>query len=299
MKIALSLDIAGTGPETEPLPAFRARAEAIEALAPDFVLLAGEGADGAPVPPRIEALVDGAWITGVLRTPVVVLGLPGLHSLPFHVARALSAIDFLSAGRSGWMPLQGEADRFDTAYGQSLAGTADAQAREDDFIRATCALWDSWDDDALVLDKASGIYLDSTKVRRVDYRGSHYRTMGPLNAARPPQGHPLLVRDAGASAGSTVPADVLTGPLGDLAGAEAPIRLVRVAAGDAAALADAVAAVAAGKAEGVHLTGAGALAAARELRAAHGAPTPTPGLPRRAGLGLAQPINAYAEGAHQ
>jgi hypothetical protein len=62
-------------------------------------------------------------------------------------------------------------------------------------VRATQALWDSWDADALIIDQAAGRYLDTSRVRRVDYRGSHFDVMGPLNAARPPQGHPVLVAD--------------------------------------------------------------------------------------------------------
>ena len=155
------------------------------------MLLAAEDASGRLAPPLLEALVDIAWITAVLKSPVVVAGLPGLHGVPFHVARALSAADFLSTGRAGWMPLLGGAARLDKAYGSTAAAIPEAAcARVDDFIRATRALWDSWDDDALILDKDSGRYLDSTKVRRVDYRGPFFSTKGPLNAARPPEGHP-------------------------------------------------------------------------------------------------------------
>lgn len=297
MKLSLSLDIAGAGTASEPIALFRDRCAQIEAARPDFVILAHEHESGQIAPPRLEALVNSAWITGIIKTPCVVAGLPGLHSIPFHVARALSAIDFLSEGRAGWMPLTAEAARFDAAYGATLAGIvpAEAVARQDDFIHATQALWDSWDDDALILNKESGEYLDSTKVRRVNYRGPFYSTMGPLNAARPPQGYPLLFRDADAIQGSRVPADVAIGSLEALADADAAIRLLKVAAASSDAIDGALAAVAAGTVDGLHLYGPGALDALQRLDRAP--PSPASGLSSRAAHGLVHPVNAYAKGA--
>lgn len=297
MKLSLSLDIAASGPASEPIASFRDRCTQIEAARLDFVILAHEQESGQIAPPRLEALVNAAWITGIIKTPCVVAGLPGLHSIPFHVARALSAIDFLSGGRSGWMPLTAEAARFDTAYGATLAGIdpAEAVARQDDFIRATQALWDSWDDDALILNKESGEYLDSTKVRRVDYRGRFYKTMGPLNAARPPQGYPLLFRDADAVQGSTVRADVAIGSLEALADADVAIRLLKVPAASRDAIDGALAAVAAGTVDGIHLYGPGALDALQGLE--RNPSSDAADRTSRAALGLARPVNTYAQGA--
>lgn len=297
MKLSLSLDLSASGPATEPKAALRARAEAIDALAPDFVVLAGEEEGGTLQPPQLEALVEAGWITGVLRSACVVAGVPALHAVPFHVARALSAIDFLSDGRAGWMPLTGGVERFDAAYGTSLASfPAEWSGRADDFVRATQALLDSWDDDALILDKADGRYLDSAKVRRVDYRGPFYRTMGPLNAARPPQGYPVLMRDADALPGSAVPADVLIGTPGALSEAKAPIRLVKADAASDGSVAEAVEMVRSGACEGIHLFGRDAVEAARRLNR-EGTAKPTADETSRAAQGLAHPANPYSLGA--
>jgi FMN-dependent oxidoreductase (nitrilotriacetate monooxygenase family) len=59
-------------------------------------------------------------------------------------------------------------------------------------------LWDSWDDDAALADKESGVWGDNTKVRTIDHIGQHFRVRGPLNVPRSPQGHPLIVQ-AGSS----------------------------------------------------------------------------------------------------
>jgi hypothetical protein len=292
MKLSLSLDLTETG---DPLATFKARAERIDRARPNFVILAGEDDAGNPIPPLLEALVDSAWITGVLNSACVVAGLPALHALPFHVSRALSAIDFLSAGRSGWMPLTGDVARFDYAYGTQLAAsdTAEVVARTDDLVRATQALWNSWDQDALVLDKATGEYLDSAKVRRVGYEGPFFKTMGPLNAARPLQGYPVLVRDVDALQENTVPCDVAIGGREALAGSDAPIKLLKVDTASDAALDGALAAVAAGAFDGVHLHGRRVLEVLGTLDRGIGAPGGT----TREALALAHPANPYAEGA--
>ena len=295
MKLSLSLDIAAIGANGEPIAAFKDRAARVDQVRPDFVILAGEDAAGTLTPPLLEALVDSAWITGVLKSACVVAALPALHAIPFHVSRALSAVDFLSAGRCGWMPLTGDAARFDNAYGTVMAqaDAAEVTARYDDFIRATQALWDSWDQDALVLDKAGGVYLDSTKVRRVDYRGPFFKTMGPLNAARPLQGYPLLVRDAEAVTDSTVPADVAIGSREALGHALAAIKLLKVDTASDIAVDGALAAVAAGEFDGVHLHGPRTLEVLGTLDRGEGASETT----SRAALGLVHSANAYAEGA--
>jgi hypothetical protein len=295
MKLSLSLDIAALGAAGEPIASFKARAARIDQARPDFVILAREDDRGTLVPPHIEALVDSAWLTGVLKSACVVAALPALHAIPFHVSRALSAVDFLSDGRSGWMPLTSGAGRFETAYGTALAGidAAEVTARYDDFIRATQALWDSWDQDALVLDKDSGEYLDSTKVRRVDYKGPFFKTMGPLNAARPPQGYPVLVRDVDALADSTVLADVAIGSREALAGTEAAIKLLKVDSAADSAVDGALAAVAAGEFDGVHLYGIRTLEVLGTLDRGQGAN----GQSTRETHGLTHPANPYAEGA--
>lgn len=282
MYISICLD-RGTG---ESRAQYKARALELESLAPDLVLLAREDADGVLSPPTVEGLVDLAWITGLLQTPAVVSGLPALHSLPFHVARALSGADYLSDGRAGWMPLIGRRATFDAAYGAANDGVA-ATVRADDFVRATCALWDSWDDDALILDKDEGRYLDSAKVRRISYAGPHFATMGSLNAARPPQGYPLLVRDVDDYADSSETADILIGTTrSDAANC---IHLLKIAADPWSATAR----VEAGEADGLHLSGTNALAMLRELRAASPS-LKAQGATARARFGLPHPVNPFS-----
>lgn len=288
------------------VPALTAKLAGIDATGIDFLLL-GNDVDGVVAPAGIEALVTMPWVLGVVRNAVVVGVLPALHSLPFHVARALSAIDILSDGRSGWMPTCTDPARFDTAYGASYAlPTGEAVVKHDDFIGATQALWDSWDGDALVLDKTSGVYLDSTKVRRVHYEGPYFSTVGPLNAARPKLGYPLLFREpVGEIVDSTVPADVVliaATSVGDVKAqieraSAAPYRpailLKSVASEVAATLAIAQAVGAAG----IHLTGNPDVAAIAAARVLVPATAFQAGDCWRSRIGVPRPANPFSKAA--
>ena len=55
-------------------------------------------------------------------------------------------------------------------------------------------MWDSWEDDAFIRDKASGRFFDPGKHHDINHRGEHFRVKGPLNVARPVQGHPVVVQ---------------------------------------------------------------------------------------------------------
>jgi FMN-dependent oxidoreductase (nitrilotriacetate monooxygenase family) len=65
-------------------------------------------------------------------------------------------------------------------------------------MRVVTSLWDSWADDAVLNDRATGRYADPRRIRRVDHAGEHYRVAGPLNLPRCPQGRPVFVQ-AGSS----------------------------------------------------------------------------------------------------
>lgn len=118
---------------------------------------------------------------------------------PFHTARKFASLDHISGGRAGWNIVTSatvdEARNFghDAHLEHSLRYD---RARE--FVEVATKLWDSWEDDAVLLDRARGIYADAAKVQPIDHRGEHFAVQGPLNVRRSPQGHPLLVQ-AGSS----------------------------------------------------------------------------------------------------
>jgi alkanesulfonate monooxygenase SsuD/methylene tetrahydromethanopterin reductase-like flavin-dependent oxidoreductase (luciferase family) len=186
----LSAGLAGTAPLADPRHAVEV-VRLAEAARIDLVVL-GECAPGDPVP-VFDPLVVASWLAPQAGGVGLVPFTAALETEPFHVARALSALDFLTGGRSGWQP--GLGGRDPARLGTGAAITTDQElSKGRDFVAATCSLWDSWDADALIIDAASGIYLDPAKVRPSNYDGAFFKVRGPLNAARPPQGHPVLVQ---------------------------------------------------------------------------------------------------------
>ena len=126
------------------------------------------------------------------------------------MARAFSALDNLSAGRAGWFALPGEA----------LDADPDRE-RFAEHLQVTLALMDSWDADAVVLDKAESIFTDPARVHRIAHAGRHFTVDGPLNSPRSPQGRPVLLQAPGLS---TELADILVVRPADLDAAPGLVR---------------------------------------------------------------------------
>jgi FMN-dependent oxidoreductase (nitrilotriacetate monooxygenase family) len=121
------------------------------------------------------------------------------YNEPYHVARKFATLDLISKGRAGWNMVTSwsgaEAKNFgreehvdyETRYERAL-----------EFVDVVTGLWDSWEDDCFVFDKAGGRFYDENKAHVLDHKGKHFSVRGPLNVAGMPQGHPILVQ-AGAS----------------------------------------------------------------------------------------------------
>jgi N-acetyl-S-(2-succino)cysteine monooxygenase len=118
---------------------------------------------------------------------------------PFHIARRFASLDQISGGRSGWNLITSGQGAEAKNFGRSShPDHAERYGRAREFAEVVRGLWDSWDDDAFVQDKASGIFFDPEKLHTLDHRGPNFNVRGPLNVARSPQGQPVLVQ-AGAS----------------------------------------------------------------------------------------------------
>jgi alkanesulfonate monooxygenase SsuD/methylene tetrahydromethanopterin reductase-like flavin-dependent oxidoreductase (luciferase family) len=226
----LSAGLAGTERLADPAHAI-AVVRLADAARIDLLVL-GESAPDDPVP-GFDPLVVASWLAPQAGGVGLVPFTAALETEPFHVARALSALDFLTAGRSGWQP--GLGGRNPSRLGPAAAIAAQqALPKGRDFVAATRSLWDSWDADALIIDAASGVYLDPAKVRPSNHAGPWFKVRGPLNAARPPQGHPLLVQTDRDPLWRELGADVLiteAGVAASLADAAAPVPAAGGAAG--------------------------------------------------------------------
>lgn len=119
------------------------------------------------------------------------------YNEPFHVARMFASLDHLSGGRAGWNAVTSKAEAQN--FGSAAQMDHDLRyERAQEFVDIVKGLWDSWEDDAFLRDRASGIYFDPDKLHAIGYRGEHLSVAGPLNIARPVQGHPIIAQ-AGAS----------------------------------------------------------------------------------------------------
>jgi FMN-dependent oxidoreductase (nitrilotriacetate monooxygenase family) len=121
------------------------------------------------------------------------------YNEPFHIARKFASLDHISHGRAGWNLVTSvtamEAQNFNR---DAAPAYDDRYDRAAEFLDVVRELWDSWDDDAFVRDRAAGVYFDPAKMHVMNHRGKHFQVRGPLNIARTPQGSPVIVQ-AGAS----------------------------------------------------------------------------------------------------
>lgn len=117
---------------------------------------------------------------------------------PFHAARMLASLDHISRGRIGWNVVTSMFDEEARNHGyQAMPPHAERYRRAEEFVQTVLALWDSWRDDALVLDR-QGHYADPERVQPIHHEGEFFLVDGPLIVPRPVQGHPVLFQ-AGAS----------------------------------------------------------------------------------------------------
>jgi FMN-dependent oxidoreductase (nitrilotriacetate monooxygenase family) len=118
---------------------------------------------------------------------------------PYNLARRFASVDHVSNGRAGWNVVTTAGPDAARNFGlDDQPSHAARYERAAEFLEVAQKLWDSWDDDAALADKESGVWGDNTKVRTIDHIGQHFRVRGPLNVPRSPQGHPLIVQ-AGSS----------------------------------------------------------------------------------------------------
>jgi FMN-dependent oxidoreductase (nitrilotriacetate monooxygenase family) len=118
---------------------------------------------------------------------------------PYHLARTLGTLDLMSGGRVAWNVVASHGHLEAQNFGMDQLPARDVRYDfADEVVEAVCRLWESWDADALVLDKERGIYADPDKVHYVDYKGKWIKTRGPLTVPRSPQGRPVIMQ-AGSS----------------------------------------------------------------------------------------------------
>jgi FMN-dependent oxidoreductase (nitrilotriacetate monooxygenase family) len=118
---------------------------------------------------------------------------------PYDVARKFASLDRISRGRAGWNIVTSGNERAAQNFGLDAHPEHSRRyARATEFVEVACKLWESWQDGALLADRAGGRFTDRARIRDIDHVGEFFRVQGPLDFPGPPQGHPVLVQ-AGSS----------------------------------------------------------------------------------------------------
>ena len=128
---------------------------------------------------------------------------------PYNVARKFASLDHISNGRAGWNIVTSSSSIEALNFGlDAHYGHAERYARAREFVEVVRKLWDSCEDGALVIDKASGAFFDKDRVHTIDHAGKYYKVRGPLSIPRCPQGNPVLVQAGSSEDGTNLAAGV-------------------------------------------------------------------------------------------
>ncbi|WP_338893620.1 LLM class flavin-dependent oxidoreductase [Rhodococcus sovatensis] len=146
---------------------------------------------------------DPIVVLAALAAVTSKIGLIGTSSTtyndPYTVARQFATLDQMSDGRAGWNVVTTAIATAAANYGSD--GLPDHEARYErgeEFVDVVRALWDAWATDAIVGDRATGVWADLDKIKAIDYAGEHFQVKGPMTLPRSPQGQ-LPLAQAGSS----------------------------------------------------------------------------------------------------
>jgi alkanesulfonate monooxygenase len=157
---------------------------------------------------RLEPLTMLGALSAVTKHIGLVATMSTTYAEPFSVARFFASLDQISHGRAGWNLVtsltDAEAKNFNK---ETHAAHADRYVRAREFAQVVLGLWDTWEDDAMVYDKAAGVYLDPDKLHFLNHKGENFSVRGPLMVQRSPQGHPVVVQAGGSEDGRQLAAE--------------------------------------------------------------------------------------------
>lgn len=142
--------------------------------------------DPIPILANISAVTHRIGLGGTLSTS---------YFEPFHIARQFATLDHMSAGRAAWNVVTSLNDSEARNMGSVESIAHDLRYdRSDEFMEVVLGHWNSWSDDALILDRESRRFADAAKVSRLDHEGEYFSSRGPFTVPRTPQGHPVVIQ---------------------------------------------------------------------------------------------------------
>lgn len=150
---------------------------------------------------------DPTVLLGALAATTERIGLATTSNVmqnpPFNFARQISTLDHLSRGRVAWNIVTSTQENAARNFG--LPGLTEHDQRyewAEEYVDVAYKLWEgSWEDDALLVDRAGSRYADPSKIHKIHHEGPRYRVEGPHLPSPSPQRTPLLFQAGGSPRG--------------------------------------------------------------------------------------------------
>jgi len=167
--------------------------------------------DGVGIEQTVNVRPDPLTLLSALSVVTNHIGLTATASTtynePFHLARKFATIDHLSRGRAAWnvVTSSSEAEALNFSKDHHLEHSIRYE-RAEEFVEVVKKLWDSWEDNALLIDRESARFADPALVHQLNHKGKWFSVKGPLNISRPVQGHPVIIQAGSSESGKELAA---------------------------------------------------------------------------------------------
>jgi len=190
-----------------------------EAAKFDLVFIVDSQFITADSPPHYLNRLEPLTLLSALAVATSHIGLVGTlttsYNAPYNLARRLASLDLISKGRAGWnVVTSGDAGTAGNYNRDEHFDYATRYGRAFEYLDVVRGLWRSYEDGALVRDRATGVFLDKSKLHALHHKGEHFQVVGPLNIQRSPQGEPVIFQagdsEQGRDLGATVADAIFT-----------------------------------------------------------------------------------------
>ncbi|MFX0109352.1 LLM class flavin-dependent oxidoreductase [Bacillus sp. FSL K6-4563] len=156
---------------------------------------------------RFEPLTILSALAAVTKQIGLVGTVSTSYSEPFTIARQFASLDKLSRGRAGWnvvtSPLEGSAENHIIRSHPSHSLRYEIA---EEYLHVVNGLWNSWEEDAFIRDRSTGVFFDRDKLHTLNHHGKHFSVKGPLNIERSEQGQPVIFQAGASEAGKDLAA---------------------------------------------------------------------------------------------
>jgi len=128
---------------------------------------------------------------------------------PYPFARRMSTLDHLTRGRIGWNIVTGYLESAARGLGRpAQVGHDDRYEIAEDYMQAVYKLWEaSWEDGAVLRDRAGGRFADADRIHRIVHEGPYFR-IDAIHLCEPsPQRTPVLYQAGASTRGRQFAAD--------------------------------------------------------------------------------------------